>query len=223
MKRALLISGASALMLVAAACGEQNEPVEDGPIENASAQSGVGSNPVSNTVQDATGAAVGAASAATLGRTTEGFVTNAAISDMYEIQSSRLVAEKSQNAELKKMAQQIISDHEKSSAELKTAAGAAQGVTVPTAMDERRQGLVDNLRQAPADQFDRVYLGQQTAAHSEAVTLYRTYSENGDNQQLKAFAAKTLPVLERHLQMARSMEGQAGGGQGGQQQGSSGQ
>jgi len=227
MKRALLISGASVLMLAAAACGERNEVVEDGPVENASAESGVGSNPVSNTVQDAASGAVGAASAATLGRTTEGFVTNAAISDMFEIQSSRLAMEKSQNAELKRMAQQIIADHERTSGELKTAAGSAQGVTVPTAMDERRQGMIDNLRQAPAEQFDRVYLAQQTAAHNEAVTLYRTYGENGDNQQLKAFATKTLPALQNHLQMAQAMERQMGGGQsggqGGRSQGSTGQ
>ena len=51
MKRTLMISGAFAAALALPACGEKNEVVEDGPVENASAQSGVGSNPVSNAAQ----------------------------------------------------------------------------------------------------------------------------------------------------------------------------
>ncbi len=215
MKRTLLLSGAFAAMLSVAACGEKNEVVEDGPVENASAESGVGSNPVSNAAQDATSAAVGAVSAATLGRTTEGFVTNAAIANMYEIAASRLALEKAQNPQVKAYAQKIINDHEKTMKDMQAAVGSAAGVTPPTAMDERRQGMVDNLRQAPAGQFDGVYVAQQIAAHGEDVTLHRTYADAGDNAALKQIAARHLPILEGHLQSARTLE-QAVGGQGAQ-------
>jgi putative membrane protein len=204
MKRTLLITGASALLLAAAACSERNEVVEDGPVENASAESGVGSNSVSNAAQDAASSAVGAASAATLGRTTEGFVTNAAISDMYEIEAGRMASTMAKNPELKKFGQQMVTDHTKMSADLKKAAASAQGVTIPTAMDERRQGMIDNLKQA-GDKFDEVYREQQTAAHQEALTLAQTYAEAGDNAALKAHAAKGAPMIENHLQMVRSM------------------
>ncbi len=201
MKRTLLITGASALLLLAA-CGEKNEVVEDGPIENASAESGMGSNPVSNAAQDAASGAVGAASAATLGRTTQGFVTGAAISDMYEIEAGSMASTMAKNADLKKFGQQMVTYHVRTSEELKTAA--PSGVTVPAAMDERRQGMIDNLKQA-GDKFDEVYREQQTAAHQEALTLARTYAENGDNAALKAHAAKGAPMIENHLQMVRSM------------------
>ncbi len=213
MKRSLLISGAFAALLTVAACNERNEPVEDGPIENASAESGVGSNPVSNAAQDAASAAVGTTSAVTLGRTTEGFVSNAAIGDMYEIESSRLAVQQAKSPELKKFAQQMIDDHTKSSAELKTAVGSAQGVTIPTAMDERRQGMIDNLRQA-GDRFDEVYRSQQAAAHRENVELHQTYAENGDNAQIKAVAAKHLPIIQGHLRMIEAMGGQGGSAEG---------
>jgi putative membrane protein len=209
MKRTLLISGAFAAMLAMAACGEKNEVVEDGPVENASAESGVGSNPVSNAAQDAASAAVGTASAVTAGRTTGGFVTNAAIGDMYEIESSRLAEKQSKSADLKKFAAQMIKDHTMSSAELKKAAAGVEGATIPTAMDERRQGMIDNLKQA-GDKFDEVYHAQQTAAHSENVALHRTYAENGDNVALKALAAKHLPIIEGHLKMAEGMGGHGG-------------
>jgi len=206
MKQMLALSAAFSAALLLAACGEKNEPVEDGPIENASAESGVGSNPASNAVQDATSGAVGAVSAATLGRTTGGFVTNAAISDMYEIEAGKLAQQKSKTADVKAFGKMMVTDHTKMSAELKTAAASAADVTVPAEMDERRQGMIDNLRQAPADQFDRVYLAQQVAAHDEALTLARTYADAGDNAALKAHAAKGAPMIQTHHENARKIE-----------------
>jgi putative membrane protein len=215
MKRSLLISGAFAALFAVAACGEKAEVVEDGPVENASAESGVGSNPVSNAAQDAASAAVGAASAVTAGRTTAGFVGGAANGDMFEIESSRIAAEKAQNPQVKQFAQRMIEEHTKSSADLKAAVQGAGDVTIPAAMDERRQGMVDNLRQAPAANFDQVYIGQQIAAHQENVELHQTYAENGDNAALKALAAKHLPMIQQHLQQARALGEASGGGQGG--------
>jgi putative membrane protein len=204
MKPTLALTAALAAALALSACNRDQAA-------ETSAESGVGSNPASNTVQDAVGAAVGQTSAATLGaNTVGGYVANAAIADMYEIAASKVALERSKNAEIKKAAQMIITDHTKSSTELKTAlsgAGVGADVTIPPEMDERRKGMVDNLRQAPADGFDRVYLGQQTAAHQESLTLHRGFAENGDNAALKAHAAKTAPVIEKHLQHVRGLEG----------------
>jgi putative membrane protein len=213
MNRSLLLSGALFAALSLAACGERNEVVEDGPVEGASAESGVGSNPASNTVQDAASGAVGAVSAVTAGRTTAGFVGGAANGDMYEIESSKLALQKATNPQLKQYAQRMIDEHTMTSAELKKAVGSAEGVTIPTAMDERRQGMIDNLRQAPANGFDAVYIAQQTASHQENVELHQTYAEAGDNAALKALAAKHLPMITQHLQQIRAM-GEGGGASG---------
>ena len=216
MKRTLMISGAFAAALALTACGEKNEVVEDGPVENASAESGVGSNPASNMAQDAASAAVGTVSAVTAGRTTPGFVGGAANGDMYEIESSKLALQKATNPQLKQYAQRMIDEHTKTSADLKAAAGSVEGVVIPTKMDERRQGMVDNLRQAPANGFDAVYIAQQTASHQENVELHQTYADAGDNPALKALAAKHLPMITQHLQQIRAMgEGGAAAGAGG--------
>jgi putative membrane protein len=210
--RLLLLSAAAAASLALAGCGERNEPVEDGPIEAASAGSGVGSNPASNAVQDTASAAVGATSAATLGRTTEGFVTNASVSNLYEIESGRIAGERAKNPALKSFGQQIVKDHTAMMAEMKAAAPAAGNVTMPTVMDERRQGMIENLRQAPEEAFDGVFRAQQVAAHEESLTLHRTYAENGDNAQLKALAAKGAPMIQAHLEMIRAVP-ESGSGQ----------
>ena len=205
MKRTLALTTAVAAALALAAC--QDRSGEDtGAVENASAESGVGSNPASNTVQDAAGAAVGAAGAAVAGRTTGGYVTNAAMGDMYEIMAADIAAEKSKNPEIKKLAAMIKKDHSAAAQAMMAAAKGAPDATIPPALDERRQGLIDNLKQAPADGFDKVWLAQQEAAHEESLTLHRTYADAGDVAPLKAHAAKTAPIVEGHLNMVKKLD-----------------
>jgi putative membrane protein len=43
-------------------------------------------------------------------------------------------------------------------------------------------------------------------AHQQAVDMFRNYSQSGDTPQLKQWAAKTLPDLQQHLQMAQSLQ-----------------
>jgi putative membrane protein len=52
---------------------------------------------------------------------------------------------------------------------------------------------------------DQVFAQQQVQAHEEAIALFRAYSENGDNQELKQFAQKSLPDLEEHLKMTQEL------------------
>ena len=208
MKKQLAIAGAFAAALALAACGDRNAE-EEGPIAEASSETGVGSNPASNTVQDAASAVVGPTSAVTLGRTTGGFVTNAAIGDMYEIEAGRLAATKAKNAGVKSFAAMLVKDHTAMSNELKSTLGTANAgadITIPTAMDERRTGMIDNLKQAPADQFDKVFIAQQVAAHREAKELLQTYVDAGDNAPLKAHASKGLPKIQAHLTQAETIE-----------------
>ena len=44
-------------------------------------------------------------------------------------------------------------------------------------------------------------------AHQEAETLTRGYSQNGSNAALKQFAAKTAPIVQQHLDMAKTLNG----------------
>lgn len=209
MKRTLALTAAALAALSLAACN-QNQGEDE--VAEASAESGVGSNAASNTVQDATGAAVGAVSAATAGRTTQGYVSNAAEGDIYEVQAAEIAASRSNNAAIKELAAMIKKDHSTAAQEMMKAVQSAQGVTIPPKLDERRQGFLDNLKQAPADQFDSVWLTQQEAAHEEALTLHRTYADVGDNAALKAHAAKTAPIIEKHLEHVRRLDNAGGGG-----------
>jgi len=137
---------------------------------------------------------------------TEDFVTEAAGSDMFEIESSKLAAEKSQDAATKSFAQQMVADHTKTSDELKAlVSGGKVKATIPAAMSSAQQSMLDDLKKLNGDDFTKQYHADQQDVHEDAVDLFKRYGEEGDNPELKAWAAKTRPALEHHLKMARDL------------------
>lgn len=53
--------------------------------------------------------------------------------------------------------------------------------------------------------FDEAYSKMMVDDHQEDIAEFENEARNGRNPRLKAFAAKTLPTLRRHLAMARQM------------------
>ena len=167
-----------------------------------------GASPAVDKAQDMAAAPVGQISAATMGSNmVSAFVPNAAMSNMYEIQAADIALERATGAEIKSLARTIKADHTAALDTLKgLAPTAAPDVTLPNALDERRQGLIDNLRSASASDFDRIYLDQQIAAHEEAVTLMSGFRDNTDAPALAAYAADVLPKIQSHLDMAKRIK-----------------
>lgn len=193
MKKLILIAAST---LALAACGD-NETAGD---------VGEAANSAVNEVQDTAAGAVGAVTAPMV-NTADGYVTNAAISDMYEVQSSQLALEKAQSPEVKTFAQKMINDHTATTKQLKsTIASANLNLTPPTTLDSRRQGMLDNLKGLSGAEFDNAYLEQQTAAHEEALKLHRGYAQDGDTPALTNLAGEIAPKIENHLQMVQAMK-----------------
>jgi putative membrane protein len=127
-------------------------------------------------IQDATAGAVGAASAQ-LTTTTEGFVQAAAMSDMYEIEAGKIAASRASGAAIKQFANDMVSAHTKTSVTLQAKIKEAGiSVMLPTELDARHKGMIDNLNGASDQDFDQRYTNQQVNAHEEAVILFRGYA-----------------------------------------------
>src|ERR671910_903374 len=91
----------------------------------------------------------------------------------------------------------MIQDHTQASEKLKAA---AQGMTVPTSLDQEHAQMLQQLQQASGNDFTRSYVQMQFMGHQRAVALFDSYAQNGDNAQLKPFAQQTAPTLRTHLQ-----------------------
>jgi putative membrane protein len=151
--------------------------------------------------------------------TTVEFLRLAAISDRFEIASSRLAEEKSQNTKVKEFARHMVRDHERTTQEMQQLIqqipGAeasrpqgqdTQGGPPHQGLDQQHAALLQQLQRADGAEFDRLYIRQQVMAHQQAVDMFRNYSRSGDNDRLKQWAERTLPALQEHLRLAQEMQ-----------------
>jgi len=182
-----LLAGAACVALLSA-CNQERSPE---PVDKA---------------QDMASVPVGQTSAATMGSNmVSAYVPNAAMGDMYEIQAADIALERSQNAQVKELATMLRTDHTAATNALKAMLPqAAPDLAPPTALDQRRQGLIDNLRSASAENFDRTWVDQQIAAHNEALTLHRGFSDQ--DSPLAAHARSVVPKIEAHLRQAEAIK-----------------
>lgn len=126
------------------------------------------------------------------------FVQDAAASDMFEIETSRLALQKATLPSIKTYAQMMIDEHGKSSNELKTAAQGA-GIPVPAALPADKQAKLDALRGLSGAEFDRQYLADQRAGHQETLAKVNAYLAAAAAGPLKDHASKVTGVVQKHL------------------------
>jgi putative membrane protein len=157
-------------------------------------------------VQDAVAGGVGTLSAE-FTTTTKGFAQAAAMSDMYEVEASKIALNRSKSTDIKAFARDMVDGHMGTTTELKAVlAKAAPDVETPANLDSRREGMIDNLKGASDADFDGRYIAQQINAHNEAMILMRGYAKDGDNPDVKAFAKETEPTIEMHLDMIKQID-----------------
>lgn len=137
---------------------------------------------------------------------TPDFVQKAAMSDMYEVEAGKIASQKGQSDAVKQFGQQMSEAHTKTTEELKGIVQAEKiKVDLPTKLDGKHQRLIDDLNAATGADFDKTYTKQQIKAHGKAAELFEDYADDGDNAAVKAFAAKTLPVIKQHLKEAKKL------------------
>jgi len=139
---------------------------------------------------------------------TPDFVKEVAISDMFEIASSKLAAERADPA-TKEFANQMVTDHTKTSSELKAAVASDPKTPIPDALDSAHQDKLAKLQGLNGPDFTKQYRTMQVDAHEDAVSLFQRYAKGGDSETLKTWAAKTLPALQHHLDMAKALDKQS--------------
>jgi len=152
------------------------------------------------------GEKTGVNSALGISPTTADFVKEVAISDIFEIGSSKLAQEKGNPAE-KSFASQMVTDHTKTSNDLKgLVSNGKVKAELPTALDSSHQSKLDKLKGESGKDFSSDYDSMQVSAHKDAVSLFERYAKSGENAELKEWAGKTLPTLKHHLEMAENLK-----------------
>lgn len=134
------------------------------------------------------------------------FMKQAAQNNSTEIEASKLALTKASSADVKTFAQQMIDDHTKTGDEMKALAS-SKGVEVsdkPSLTQSAKIKLLDAMSGASFDKRYASFIG--VSAHKDTVKLFQKEAANGKDADVKAFATKTLPALQHHLEMAESLK-----------------
>ncbi len=100
------------------------------------------------------------------------------------------------------MANKMIADHSKSTADLKRIA-AKKGITLPTDMNAEHKAMAPAMKELSGKNFERKYMAQMLADHQKTANTLMVHEEITQDADIKAFISKTLPVVQRHLGMAQ--------------------
>jgi len=134
------------------------------------------------------------------------FANTVSSNDIFEIETSRLAATNASSPDVKKFAEQMIAGHTATTTKLNAAAGAASPVIIPaTEISPAQQQIIDNLALMTGADFDAAYARAQVDAHQAALDELKAYAQNGDVPTLTVFATETIPVVTRHLDLAKKL------------------
>ena len=136
---------------------------------------------------------------------TSSFVSEAAEGGMAEVQLAGLAIARSQNPEIKNFAQRMIDDHSKANDELRPIA-ASKSIILPKDLGANEKSLSDKLSKLSGAEFDKEYVKAMVEDHEKDVKAFQAQAQNGTDAEIKAFAAKTLPTLQEHLQMIQNIK-----------------
>jgi len=120
------------------------------------------------------------------------FIQKAAAGGQQEVENGKMAEKQGKSANVKRIGARMVVDHTKANKELTELAN-RKGVKFDT-----RGVRAQNIGAAD---FDRQYLKLLEMDHKNDIAEFQKEAKSGDDRDVKAWAAKTLPMLQQHLAM----------------------
>lgn len=134
----------------------------------------------------------------------EDFIKEAASGGLMEVELGRYAQQNAQNPRVRNFGAMMVRDHSQANEELK-AILTQKNLTAPTQMEDNHHNKMNDIQKKTGADFDKEYIGEMVDDHEKDVDRFKRYAENGNDPELKAFAAKTLPILLMHQDSAKKI------------------
>jgi putative membrane protein len=132
-------------------------------------------------------------------------IEDLAHANLGEIEMGRTALEKTRNERVRQFAQTMVDDHTSAMNELRQLAQ-RKGVQLPDDTDFQHKAIGVALRVLTGDTFDQRFVRHVGVNdHRRTVDLLERMQRTSRDPDLKALAEKQLPIVQRHLTMARQM------------------
>jgi putative membrane protein len=84
-------------------------------------------------------------------------------------------------------------------------------LTVPADLTSQQKAEYQRLSKASAKNFDKPYMELMVKDHTNDLAAFQKAEAATENQELKKAIAAAIPVVEEHLNMAKSISAKLGG------------
>ncbi len=118
----------------------------------------------------------------------------AAKGGMMEVEGGKVAAQNAQNADVKKFGNKMVTDHGKANNEL-MAIASQKGVQLPA------------RKHAAKWKSDKEYMDMMVQDHTKDLAEFQAEAQNGTDPDVKKFASKGAKMVEKHLNMAKDIQG----------------
>ncbi|WP_338876416.1 DUF4142 domain-containing protein [Spirosoma sp. SC4-14] len=132
------------------------------------------------------------------------FAVKAASGGMLEVELGRMAQEKAQSQQVKDFGAMMVKDHSKANDELKALAS-SKNIVLPSTLGEEEQKHVDELAKLSGKEFDKKYVSLMVDDHQKDVDEFKEEAKDAKDPDIKAFAAKTVPTLQEHLNKIKAI------------------
>lgn len=129
------------------------------------------------------------------------FMMEAATGGLIEVKLSELAMTNGSSASVKMLGEHMVKDHSRANDELKALA-LKKGVNLPANITDDQQKKYRELFEKKGRDFDEAYSKHMVKDHKKDISLFKKEAKKGEDQDIKSWAAATIPVLEGHLQMS---------------------
>jgi putative membrane protein len=133
------------------------------------------------------------------------FLVKSYESGMYEIELSKLAATNSLVADVKNLAANLVTAHTAINERISNIAKSANFV-LPTAVNADHQKDLQDMAKLTGTEFDKKYVNTIISGHEKSVSNYKDAAKNLTVSDTKTFAQETLPKIEEHLAMAKTVK-----------------
>ena len=123
------------------------------------------------------------------------FVRQTAIAQMFGMETATLALHKSNSPAIKDFAHDLASQQGAVTSGLRRIVAKRSDIALPDRPDGRHLDLLRDLTDKQGAAFDKAYVEAQRSTHHDVAVLMERYANEGDDPELKSFAAQSLPVF----------------------------
>lgn len=151
------------------------------------------------------GCGASAAGAAQLSHQDQTFMKEAAQGNLAEIQAGQLAQQRGTTQPVKQLGQTLVTDHQEMNQKLEQFAQ-QNNVTLPTSPTSAHQKQMNSLEKLQGQKFDHSFARDEVSDHEKDIAKFQKEAKSTHDPALRQMVEQSVPVLQKHLQMAKEAQ-----------------